>query len=197
MLKRQSSLTMLSCLCIATAGVMSVAQADDNANSNIDHVLNELSRQHNNASSIVQANRQPISLANNSQLLAKSKDTSTATRDGDVLERLSAVASNSVNKFQQNGMASWYGRQFNGHKTASGEIYNQNSLTAAHRSLPLNCYIKVTNKSNGKSVIVKVNDRGPFHGSRVLDLSYAAANKIGIANTGTGNVSIERVAGPN
>lgn len=197
MLKRQLSLTMLSCLCIATAGVMSVAQADDNANSNIDHVLNELSRQHNNASSIVQANRQPISLANNSQLLAKSKDTSTATRDGDVLERLSAVASNSVNKFQQNGMASWYGRQFNGHKTASGEIYNQNSLTAAHRSLPLNCYIKVTNKSNGKSVIVKVNDRGPFHGSRVLDLSYAAANKIGIANTGTGNVSIERVAGPN
>ncbi len=197
MLKRQSSLTMLSCLCVATAGVMSVAQADDNANSNIDHVLNELSRQHNNASSIVQANRQPLSLANNSQLLAKSKDTSTATRDGDVLERLSAVASNSVNKFQQNGMASWYGRQFNGHKTASGEIYNQNSLTAAHRSLPLNCYIKVTNKSNGKSVVVKVNDRGPFHGSRVLDLSYAAANKIGIANTGTGNVSIERVTGPN
>lgn len=197
MLKRQSSLTMLSCLCVATAGVMSVAQADDNANSNIDHVLNELSRQHNNASSIVQANRQPLSLANNSQLLAKSKDTSTATRDGDVLERLSAVASNSVNKFQQNGMASWYGRQFNGHKTASGEIYNQNSLTAAHRSLPLNCYIKVTNKSNGKSVVVKVNDRGPFYGSRVLDLSYAAANKIGIANTGTGNVSIERVTGPN
>ena len=197
MLKRQSSLTMLSCLCVATAGVMSVAQADDNANSNIDHVLNELSRQHNNASSIVQANRQPLSLANNSQLLAKSKDTSTATRDGDVLERLSAVASNSVNKFQQNGMASWYGRQFNGHKTASGEIYNQNSLTAAHRSLPLNCYIKVTNKSNGKCVVVKVNDRGPFHGSRVLDLSYAAANKIGIANTGTGNVSIERVTGPN
>ena len=197
MLKRQSSLTMLSCLCVATAGVMSVAQADDNANSNIDHVLNELSRQHNNASSIVQANRQPLSLANNSQLIAKSKDTSTATRDGDVLERLSAVASNSVNKFQQNGMASWYGRQFNGHKTASGEIYNQNSLTAAHRSLPLNCYIKVTNKSNGKSVVVKVNDRGPFYGSRVLDLSYAAANKIGIANTGTGNVSIERVTGPN
>lgn len=197
MSKRQSSLAMFSCLCIGTAGIMPLAQAEDNANSNIDHVLNELSRQHNNASSIVQSNRQPVSLANNSQLLAKSKDTSIVSKDGDVLERLSAVASNSVNKFQQNGMASWYGRQFNGRKTASGEVYNQNSLTAAHRSLPLNCYIKVTNKSNGKSVVVKVNDRGPFHGNRVLDLSYAAANQIGITNTGTGNVSIERVSGPN
>lgn len=197
MSKRQSSLVMLSCLCVGTAGLAPLAQADDKANSNIDHVLTELSRQHNNASSIVQANRQPVSLANNSQLLAKAKDTSTATKDADVLERLSAVASKSVNKFQQNGMASWYGRQFNGRKTASGEVFNQNGLTAAHRSLPLNCYIKVTNKSNGKSVIVKVNDRGPFHANRVLDLSYGAAKQIGITNTGTGNVTIERVSGPN
>ena len=71
-----------------------------------------------------------------------------------------------------------------------------NALTAAHRSLPLNCYVKVTNKNNGKSVVVKVNDRGPFHGKRVLDLSYGAAKQLGITSKGVGNVSIERVAGP-
>ena len=71
-----------------------------------------------------------------------------------------------------------------------------NGLTAAHRSLPLNCYIRVTNKDNGKSVVVKVNDRGPFHGNRVLDLSYGAAKQLGMSGSGTSNVSIERVDGP-
>ncbi|KAA8734986.1 septal ring lytic transglycosylase RlpA family protein [Acinetobacter qingfengensis] len=98
--------------------------------------------------------------------------------------------------FVQSGMASWYGREFHGRKTASGDRFNANALTAAHRSLPLNCYIRVTNKSNGKSVVVKVNDRGPFHGNRVLDLSYGAAQAIGLANAGVGNVKIERVSGP-
>lgn len=114
-----------------------------------------------------------------------------------VIERLNTVASNTVRKFTQNGVASWYGRQFHGRKTASGERFDMNGLTAAHRSLPLNCYIRVTNKTNGKSVIVKVNDRGPFHGNRVLDLSYGAAKRIGLTNAGTTNVSIERVDGPN
>ncbi|XID74121.1 septal ring lytic transglycosylase RlpA family protein [Alkanindiges sp. WGS2144] len=113
-----------------------------------------------------------------------------------IIDRLSAVASEAVRKFTQSGMASWYGRQFHGRKTASGETFDMYAMTAAHRSLPLNCYIRVTNKDNGKSVIVKVNDRGPFHGNRVLDLSYAAANKLGIANRGIGNVTIERVDGP-
>ena len=99
--------------------------------------------------------------------------------------------------YRQTGVASWYGRQFQGRKTASGDTFDSNSLTAAHRSLPMNCYIKVTNKSNGKSVVVKVNDRGPFSSHRVLDLSYAAAKQIGLASTGTGNVVIERVGGPN
>ena len=72
-----------------------------------------------------------------------------------------------------------------------------NAMTAAHRSLPLNCYIRVTNRNNGKSVVVKVNARGPFHGNRVVDLSYGAAKKLGITNAGVGNVSIERVSGPN
>ena len=114
-----------------------------------------------------------------------------------LLDRLNTVASNTVKKFTQSGAASWYGRQFHGRPTASGERFDMHAMTAAHRSLPLNCYIRVTNKNNGKSVIVKVNDRGPFHGNRVLDLSYGAAKAIGIVNTGTGNVTIERVDGPN
>lgn len=192
MLKRQCSLVLLS-LCASSAAVASAAHAEDKTN--LDRVLNQLNRQHNNASELIKSSRQPSSLAFNSQLLAK--DTSRASNDGDVLERLSAVASSSVSKFQQNGVASWYGRQFNGRKTASGEVFNQNGFTAAHRSLPLNCYVKVTNKANGKSVVVKVNDRGPFHANRVLDLSYGAAKQIGITSSGTGNVSIERVSGPN
>jgi len=114
-----------------------------------------------------------------------------------VIEKLNTVASNTVRKFSQTGMASWYGRQFHGRKTASGETFDMNALTAAHRSLPLNCFIRVTNKTNGKSVVVKVNDRGPFHGNRVLDLSYGAAKQLGMSSSGTGNVSIERVDGPN
>ena len=113
-----------------------------------------------------------------------------------VIEKLNAVASKTVHKFTQTGVASWYGRQFHGRKTASGETFNMNAMTAAHRTLPLNCYIRVTNKDNGKSVIVKVNDRGPFHGNRILDLSYAAAKRLDITHAGTGNVSIERVDGP-
>ena len=114
-----------------------------------------------------------------------------------VIEKLNTVASNTVRKFSQTGTASWYGRQFHGRKTASGETFDMNALTAAHRSLPLNCFIRVTNRNNGKSVVVKVNDRGPFHGNRVLDLSYGAAKQLGITNAGTANVSIERVDGPN
>lgn len=162
--------------------------------SHIDRVLGELTRQHDNASNLVKSARQPTSLALNSSLLAT--DTSEVSDDEDVLERLTAVASNSVNKFKQTGLASWYGRKFHGRKTASGDIFDMNALTAAHRSLPLNCYVKVTNKTNGKSVVVKVNDRGPFHGNRVLDLSYGAAKQLGITNKGVGNVSIERVSGP-
>ena len=202
--KRLSGLlTMSVCLCAGSA-VASNANAveaktslatlsQDNA-SHIDRVLGELTRQHDNASSLVKSARQPTSLALNSSLLAN--DTSQVTDDEDVLERLTAVASNSVSKFKQTGLASWYGRKFHGRKTASGETFDMNALTAAHRSLPLNCYVKVTNKTNGKSVVVKVNDRGPFHGNRVMDLSYGAAKQLGITNKGVGNVSIERVDGP-
>lgn len=114
-----------------------------------------------------------------------------------VIDKLNTVASNTVRKFSQTGVASWYGRQFHGRKTANGDTFDMNELTAAHRSLPLNCYIRVTNKDNGKSVVVKVNDRGPFHGNRVLDLSYGAAKRLGMTSAGTGRVNIERVDGPN
>ena len=203
--KRLSGLLTMSLFVFASSAMASNVQAaesktslvtlsQDNA-SHIDRVLGELTRQHNNASSLVKSARQPTSLALNSSLLA-SNASQEVSNDEDVLERLTAVASNSVSKFKQNGLASWYGRQFHGRKTASGETFDMNGLTAAHRSLPLNCYVKVTNKSNGKSVVVKVNDRGPFHGNRVMDLSYGAAKQLGITSKGVGNVSIERVSGP-
>lgn len=180
---------------IALAATLNVsAVAADSKGTNIDQVLGELTRQHNGASSLVKSARQPASLTFNSPLLTQPSKSS--AKDEPVLEKLTAAASNTVNKFKQTGLASWYGRQFHGRKTASGEIFNMNAMTAAHRSLPLNCYIKVTNKDNGKSVVVKVNDRGPFQGDRVLDLSYGAAKVIGLTQRGTGNVIIERVDGP-
>ncbi|MBP7942386.1 MAG: septal ring lytic transglycosylase RlpA family protein [Psychrobacter sp.] len=202
--KRLTGLLTMSAVLFAGSAIATNANAvesktslatisQDNA-SRIDRVLGELSRQHDGASSLVKSARQPTSLALTSPLLAS--DTAQVSNDEDVLERLTAVASNSVSKFKQTGLASWYGRQFHGRKTASGETFDMNGLTAAHRSLPLNCYVKVTNKTNGKSVVVKVNDRGPFHGNRVLDLSYGAAKQLGITNKGVGNVSIERVSGP-
>ncbi|MDO4223222.1 MAG: septal ring lytic transglycosylase RlpA family protein [Acinetobacter sp.] len=114
-----------------------------------------------------------------------------------VVDKLNNVASSAVRKFSQTGVASWYGRQFHGRKTASGETFNMNAMTAAHPTLPLNCYVRVTNERNGKSVVVKINDRGPFHGNRVLDLSHAAAQKLGMVDAGSAKVRIERVDGPN
>ncbi|HEF4778974.1 septal ring lytic transglycosylase RlpA family protein [Burkholderia multivorans] len=96
-----------------------------------------------------------------------------------------------VSDFRQTGRASWYGKGFHGRRTANGERFNMNAFTAAHRTLPLSSYIKVTNASNGKWVVVKVNDRGPFKRGRVLDLSYAAAKVIGLVHAGTGRVKIE------
>ncbi|SDL76044.1 rare lipoprotein A [Modicisalibacter muralis] len=91
------------------------------------------------------------------------------------------------------GKASWYGKKFHGYATASGEIYDMYEMTAAHRSLPLPTYARVTNLDNGRSVIVKVNDRGPFHGDRLIDLSYAAAARLDILRGGTGRVRVEAI----
>ena len=98
-----------------------------------------------------------------------------------------------VSSFVQTGNASWYGNQFHGRKTSSGERYNMNALTAAHKTLPIPSYARVTNTKNGKSVIVRVNDRGPFHGNRVIDVSKAAAQQLGFINQGTAHVKVEQI----
>ena len=92
--------------------------------------------------------------------------------------------------FSQKGVASWYGTKFHGERTSSGETYNMYDMTAAHKTLPLPTYVEVVNTDNGRRAIVKVNDRGPFHDGRIIDLSYAAATKLGVAKTGTANVRI-------
>ncbi|WP_412069878.1 septal ring lytic transglycosylase RlpA family protein [Rubrivirga sp. IMCC43871] len=93
------------------------------------------------------------------------------------------------------GLASYYGRELAGNPTASGEPFDPSDLTAAHRTLPLGTRVRVTHERTGESVVVRVNDRGPFHGDRVLDLSRAAADAIGLTKRGTGTVSIERLGG--
>jgi rare lipoprotein A len=90
-------------------------------------------------------------------------------------------------------MASWYGRKFHGEKTSTGEIYDMYAMTAAHPTLPLPSYARVTNVATGKSIIVRVNDRGPFLHNRVIDLSYAAATKLGILQKGSGEVEVEAI----
>ena len=95
--------------------------------------------------------------------------------------------------YRARGIASWYGKKFHGHRTSSGETYNMYAMTAAHRQLPLPTWVRVTHLGNGRSVIVKVNDRGPFHDNRLIDLSWAAAKKLGITASGTGVVEIEAI----
>jgi rare lipoprotein A len=95
--------------------------------------------------------------------------------------------------FTQTGTASWYGRKFHGLKTSSGERYDMYKMSAAHRELPLPTYARVTNVKNNKTVIVKINDRGPFHSERVMDLSYAAAARLDIIKSGTAEIKIEAI----
>src|SRR5258706_10534209 len=90
-------------------------------------------------------------------------------------------------------MASWYGRRYHGQKTSVGEVYDMYKMSAAHPTLPIPSYARVTNVKNGRSVVVRINDRGPFLSDRIIDLSYAAAVRIGIANAGSGLVEVERV----
>jgi len=96
--------------------------------------------------------------------------------------------------FKQKGIASWYGSNFHGRRTSSGETYDMLKLTAAHKTLPIPCYVRVINHDNGRELIVRVNDRGPFLKSRIIDLSYAAAYQLGMAEKGTANVSIETIS---
>jgi rare lipoprotein A len=95
--------------------------------------------------------------------------------------------------FVQRGIGSWYGKKFHGQRTASGEIYDMYKMTAAHPTLPIPCYARVTNLRNGKQVIVRINDRGPFHASRIIDLSYTAALKLGYVQNGSAELEVERL----
>jgi rare lipoprotein A len=95
--------------------------------------------------------------------------------------------------FRQEGVASWYGRKFHGARTSSGERYDMYAMTAAHPTLPIPSYARVTSKVNGRTIIVRVNDRGPFHSKRIMDLSYTAAFKLGLLGGGSGEVIVERI----
>lgn len=103
------------------------------------------------------------------------------------------VPDTSDTPFRQEGRASWYGRKFNGARTSSGERYNMYAMTAAHPTLPIPSYARVTSEVNGKTIIVRVNDRGPFHSNRIMDLSYTAAYKLGLIGPGSGRVIVERI----
>ena len=96
--------------------------------------------------------------------------------------------------FHQEGLASWYGSDFHQKRTSSGEPYYMYAITAAHKTLPLPSYVRVTNLNNGRSIVVRVNDRGPFHCDRILDLSYAAARVLGFMQDGTAKVSIDAIS---
>ena len=95
--------------------------------------------------------------------------------------------------YSEKGKASWYGKKFHGRLTSTREVYNMYGISAAHKSLPIPCYVKVTNLDNNKSLIVRVNDRGPFKKGRIIDLSYAAAKKLGFIKQGTANVHVQAI----
>ncbi len=95
--------------------------------------------------------------------------------------------------YKKRGIASWYGIDFHGKKTSNGEIYNMHGMTAAHKTLPIPSYVKVTNLKNGRSVILRINDRGPYYADRIIDLSYAAAHQLGVHKPGTEKVEVEAI----
>ena len=103
------------------------------------------------------------------------------------------VPMTSVAPFRQTGIGSWYGRRFHGAPTSSGETYDMYAMSAAHPTLPIPSYARVTNLANGRSVVVRINDRGPFHSDRIIDLSYAAAWKLGYAEAGSARLEIEAI----
>jgi rare lipoprotein A len=104
-----------------------------------------------------------------------------------------ALNTRDLSAHELHGVASYYAEEFNGRKTSNGEVYDMNGLTAAHRTLPFNTVVRVTSRETGRSVVVRINDRGPFKGDRVIDLSLAAARKIGLLLNGTASVDVEIV----
>jgi len=113
-----------------------------------------------------------------------------ANRPYDVLGS-SYVPQTERRAYSEEGVASWYGKRFHGKKTASGEPYDMYAMTAAHPTLPIPSYVRVTSLASGKSVVVRINDRGPFHSKRIIDLSYVAASKLGYVGNGSTRVRVE------
>ena len=103
------------------------------------------------------------------------------------------VPAKAVMPFRQLGRASWYGKRFHGKPTSSGEPYDMYSMTAAHPTLPIPSYARITHRASGRSVVVRINDRGPFHKGRIMDLSYAAAHRLGYVNVGSAEVEVEAI----
>jgi rare lipoprotein A len=130
-------------------------------------------------------------LAYDSQLNALPSSVSNSSDTSSLANAKPITSGPDVSDFEQQGRASWYGRGFHGRKTASGERYDMHALTAAHRTLPLASWVRVTNEANQKTVVVKINDRGPYARGRVIDLSYAAAAVLGMRGAGVGKVKIE------
>ena len=116
----------------------------------------------------------------------------TASNDPSITGSISQQNIEAGNAFQR-GTASWYGPGFHGRKTASGERFNSDDMTAAHRSLPFGTRLKVTNETNGRSVVVRVNDRGPFAHRRIIDLAKGPAQALGLTSAGTAYVSLHRL----
>lgn len=103
------------------------------------------------------------------------------------------VPMTSLQPFRQRGLATWYGKRYHGQKTSSGEVYDMYAMSAAHPTLPIPSYARVTNLANGRSVVVRINDRGPFKSARVIDLSYVAAYKLGFIQAGQAQVEVEAI----
>lgn len=115
------------------------------------------------------------------------------TREAVFVAAIAAAFLSSTAAYAQCGGASWYGPGFNGKRAASGEIFNENAMTAAHRSLPFGTKVMVTDQRTGNAIEVTINDRGPFHGGRIIDLSKAAATKLGFRNRGTTSVCLSQL----
>jgi len=129
-----------------------------------------------------------------SRALDTMSDVSPAAPSADDSAASSMAACACGKAFEQTGVATWYGNLFHGRRTASGERYNMHAFTAAHRTLPLGACVRVTALNSARSVIVRINDRGPFVRGRVIDLSYAAAQTLGVVSAGSAQVKLERVA---
>jgi rare lipoprotein A len=135
----------------------------------------------------------PADIANIPDAVPKAEPRSVSGNKPYVVYGVTYTPVSDTSGYRESGIASWYGKKFHGRRTSSGEPYDMYAMTAAHKTLPLPSYVRVRNVQNNRAVVVRVNDRGPFLHNRLIDLSYAAAAKLGILGTGTGVVEIEAV----